>query len=166
VAAALALFLAACSQPAAIPGAPGPIAEPIVVYLVRHAERADATDDPPISPAGEQRALLLADMLRDADLTHIYTTDFLRTRQTVAPIASRERLEPAVYDGVGDLADLLRATPGRHLVVGHSNTLPALVGSLGGESHGSIGLDEYDRFYVLTLSGGRTVTSLLRFGAR
>lgn len=140
---------------------------PIVVYVVRHAERAeDGTDDPPLSEAGQRRSLLLASMLRDADVTHIHTTDYRRTRQTVAPLAAETGLEPIVYDGVGDLVDLLRATPGRHLVVGHSNTVPELVGRLGGEAHGPIGLDEYDRFYVVTLSGGRAVTSFLRFGER
>ncbi|HSG49077.1 MAG TPA: hypothetical protein VLA43_14745, partial [Longimicrobiales bacterium] len=38
-----------------------PQADPVVVYLVRHAERAeDGTNDPPISQAGEARGLELA----------------------------------------------------------------------------------------------------------
>jgi broad specificity phosphatase PhoE len=140
---------------------------PIVVYLVRHAERAeDGTDDPPISMAGEERARLLADMLRDAALTQIHTTDFLRTRATAAPISDQAGLEPTLYgvDDLGAFAALLRATPGRHLVVGHSNTIPVLVGALGGDPGGPIEQDEYDRLYMLTLTEAAVTTVLIRFG--
>jgi broad specificity phosphatase PhoE len=139
---------------------------PIVVYLVRHAERAeDGTNDPPISGAGERRARLLADMLRDAALTSIHTTDFLRTRATAAPVASDTGIQPAVYDDeeLEAFAVRLRASPGRHLVVGHSNTTPELVLALGGEPHGEIAQDEYDRLYVLTLAADGVTTVLLRF---
>ena len=49
--------------------------EGVVVYLVRHAERAeDGTSDPPISRAGEERSEQVAALLRDAGITHIHTT--------------------------------------------------------------------------------------------
>jgi broad specificity phosphatase PhoE len=72
-----------------------------VVFMVRHAERAAspapappaghmsmtaAADDPPLSPAGQERAARLAAMLRSSDIRHIFTTEFLRTRQTAAPL--------------------------------------------------------------------------------
>ena len=139
---------------------------PIVVYLVRHAERAeDGTDDPPISPAGEQRARLIADMLRDAALTHLHTTDYLRTRATAAPVALETGLAPALYDseGLEEFAARLRATPGRHLVVGHSNTTHDLVAALGGDPGSPIEPDEYDRLYMLTLTEVAVTTVLIRF---
>jgi broad specificity phosphatase PhoE len=159
-------LLLACAATSERPGLIGP-GEPVVVYVVRHAERAEnGTNDPPISAAGEARATLLASMLQDADITHVYTTDFRRTRATVAPIAREASLVPTVYDAddLGGLADRLRATPGRHLVVGHSNTVPALVAALGGEAHGEIAQDEYDRFYVLTIWSSETATTLIRYG--
>jgi broad specificity phosphatase PhoE len=138
-----------------------------VVYLVRHAERdEDGTADPPVTPAGRERARLLADMLRDADLTHIHTTDYLRTRSTAEPVAARMGIEPSVYDArdLDGLAARLRATPGRHLVVGHSDTTPALVRALGGDPGTPIPDPEYDRLYILTLTSGGTSTVLIRFG--
>ncbi len=159
---ALLVLVLALAAPALAQQAP-----PIVVYLVRHAERAeDGTDDPPISVAGEQRAHLLADMLSSAALSHIHTTDFRRTRATAAPIALTTGLEPAVYDdeALPALADRLRATPGRHLVVGHSNTTPALVAALGGDPGSPIEQDEYDRLYMLTLTESAVTTLLIRFG--
>jgi len=164
----LAFALAFVAGP--LPSGTGLVAQqaPVVVYLVRHAERAeDGTNDPPISAAGEARARLVADMVRDAGITHIHTTDFRRTRSTAAPTAAATSLVPTVYsaDELAALAARLRATPGRHLVVGHSNTVPELVSALGGDAHGEIATDEYDRFYVLTVAADRTTTVLLRFGA-
>ena len=138
-----------------------------VVYLVRHAEKVDDSRDPPLSAAGRERAALLAEMLRDAELTHLHSTDFERTRDTAAPIARQSDLEVRLYDPrqLEAFAAQLRATPGRHLVSGHSNTTPELVRFLGGESS-DMPDPEYDRLYVLTLEpdGGAT-TVLIRFGA-
>lgn len=141
--------------------------DPTVVLLVRHAERAeDGTDDPPISDIGRERARLLADMLRDADVTHIHTTDLRRTRATGRPTAEGAGLDMLVYDP-GDLeafAQELRATPGRHLVLGHSNTTPQLVEALGGAPGPPIEELEYDRLYVVTLAPDGTSTVRVRFG--
>ena len=140
----------------------------LVVYLVRHAERAeDGTNDPPISAAGEERARALALLLDDAGLTHMHTTDYLRTRSTALPTATREGLELLVYDP-GDLAGFassLRATAGRHLVVGHSNTTGNLVGALGGDPGEPIAEDEYDRMYVVTITAKGVSTELRRYGS-
>lgn len=160
-----AFFLAALLAPAAVQAQ----LEPTVVYLVRHAERAeDGTRDPPISQHGWERSALLATMLRDAGITHIHSTDLKRTRSTAEPTASAAGLELAFY-GPGDLtvlADQIRGTPGRHLVVGHSNTTPDVVAALGGDPVSPIEEMEYDRLYIVTLSGGEVSTVLLRFGRR
>ena len=140
--------------------------DPTVVYVVRHAERADGTEDSQLSAPGDERAQLLAELLRDARITHIHTTDFRRTRATAAPIAEVRSLTPTLYDDdLGALVARIRAQPGRHLVVGHSNTIPVIVGALGGERSGLIAQEEYDRLYILTLTEGGTSTVMLRFGA-
>ena len=62
-------------------------------------------------------------------------------------------------------ANMLRATPGNILVVGHSNTTPQLVKELGGKPGAPIvEATEYDRLYVLTANGRRFRTELRRFG--
>jgi broad specificity phosphatase PhoE len=146
--------------------------EGTVVVLVRHAERADDDPrDPTLTETGRARAEGLALLLRDAGLTAIWSTDYRRTRETASPVAEATGLEVRLYDPRGEealaaLADTLRATPGRHLVVGHSNTTPALVRALGGDPGADIAEDEYDRLYVLTLGPDGTVaTTLLRVGA-
>ena len=156
--------LAGCAQP----GAEEPF-DPTVVFLVRHAERAeDGTSDPPISEAGGERSLLLAEMLSDAGITHIHTTDLNRTRSTGRPLADAAGLEMAVYNprDLAGLASELIATPGRHLVLGHSNTTPEAVAALGGDPESPIEEMEYDRLYIVTVTRDGVSTVLLRFGDR
>jgi phosphohistidine phosphatase SixA len=143
----------------------------ILVFLVRHAERAHdggmaPEEDPHLSPAGEERAIALARMLEDAGITHIHSTDYFRTRETAAPLATAAGLSVSLYDAgdPGAIAADLLATPGRHLVVGHSNSLPDLVTALGGDPHGAIDTMEYDRLYLLSIGPGGVETVLLRFG--
>lgn len=142
--------------------------EPVVVYLVRHAERGDdGTSDPPITEAGRDRARALAHVLRDAGLTDIYTTDYKRTRSTAAPVAEATGLRLRVYDAndLEGLAARLRSSPGRHLVVGHSDTTVDLVRALGGDPGAAIADGDYGRLYVLTIDASGTTTILLRYGA-
>ncbi len=142
--------------------------ETVVVYLVRHAEKADdGTDDPPLALAGQIRVQVLRQLLAESDMTHIHTTDWKRTRETARPIAMDLGLEPSFYDA-GDLAAFaatLKATPGHHLVVGHSNTTPMLVETLGGDPSMPIDDLEYDRLYIVVIPPGLPpVTTILRFG--
>ena len=141
---------------------------PTVVYVVRHAERAeDGTNDPPISEAGWERARLLASMLADAGVTTIHSTDYRRTRSTAEPLAKVGALATRSYDpdDLEGFAEELRRSSGRHLVVGHSNTTRPLVEALGGDPSEPIEEMEYDRLYVLTLTERGTSTVLIRFGA-
>ncbi len=138
-----------------------------VIYLVRHAEKLDESADAPLNATGRERAQLLSEMLRDAGLTHVHTTDFKRTRDTAAPISERLGIQPRLYatNELQGLADWLRATPGRHLVSGHQNSVTSLIRLLGGEST-DIPDPEYDRLYVLTLDpDGTASTVLLRYGS-
>lgn len=79
------------------------------ILLVRHGESAayvdgepfalvDGHGDPPLSPEGEQQALLVADRLMSAGerIDAIYVTTLRRTHQTAAPLAARLDIEPGV----------------------------------------------------------------------
>lgn len=113
------------------------VAQPELVILVRHAERAtEPAGDPGLTPAGQQRATALAQALAGLRVNAIVTTQFRRTRDTAAPLAQALGLQPLVVDAkaghVQAVADVVRAQTGVVLVVGHSNTVPAVLAALGG----------------------------------
>src|SRR3954464_3301384 len=80
------------------------------IFFVRHAEKATTGgDDMDISEAGRGRAESLATVLKDAEISAIYTTEFRRTQQTAAPLAKAIHVEPSVIpakDGAALLAKL------------------------------------------------------------
>jgi broad specificity phosphatase PhoE len=130
------------------------------VVLVRHAEKAAApADDPPLTAAGEARARDLWAAIRDAGVGSIITTQFARTRATAAPTASALALTPTVVPAtspshVQDVVSEIRKHQGQTvLVVGHSNTVPAIVEALGAKRPGAICDSRYDDMFVVTITG-------------
>jgi len=148
-------------------------AQTTTVILVRHAEKAaEPASDPALTAAGEQRARDLAELARAAGVTAIITTQFARTRATAQPLASALALTPQVIDARGathaqDVASAVRAHAGGVvLVVGHSNTIPAIIAALGAPPPPPICDPEYDNVYIVTVppSGAARVIRA-RYGA-
>jgi phosphohistidine phosphatase SixA len=142
-----------------------------MVILVRHAERADGgagaagmmdkPADPLLSPAGEARAAKLAAMLADAGITAIYSTEFRRTQDTAKPLAAKIGVSVTTVPA-GDLAALTAKISGDPkgiaLVVGHSNTVPAVIKALGGTAP-AIADSEYDNLFIF-VPATRTLTRI------
>ncbi len=138
------------------------LAYPRTFVLVRHAEKGtDSAQDPALSEAGVERAKELARHLEHAGVTHIFTSEFRRTRETAAPLAIKTGIV-ATASSAKDLAALqsaLQSLPRNSLalVVGHSNTVPGLVKLLAGKSSERVELalneTDYDRLFVVTQWG-------------
>ena len=136
---------------------------PMVVVLVRHAEKAPApADDPGLTDAGRTRAAALADALSDARVDAIITTAVERTRQTAAPLARKQHVTPIVVPAGADTPTHVRAVAAAVrrqaagalvVVVGHSNTLPGIIAALGGPALPDLCDEEYSRLFTLVLSG-------------
>lgn len=149
----LALTAGCASQPAGGTPTSGPgAATPGVVFvLVRHAEKAtDDPKDPTLSEAGVARAKRLAESLADAPVVAAYATKYHRTQLTAAPTSMSHHLDVQTYDAslpAFEFARLLRdAHPtGTVLVVGHSNTIPALAAVLCACEVAPMREDEFDR---------------------
>ena len=134
-----------------------------VVILVRHAEKANEPGaDPVLSAAGEARARALADTLRDMKVAAVLTTPYKRTNLTAAPLAKANNLTPTVVPLSGGLptyaksvAELIRNQyAGRTVVViGHANTIPAVIAALGGPTVSDLCENEYSSIFRLTLDG-------------
>lgn len=129
-----------------------------VIFLVRHADRASSDPDSLLSKAGEARAQCLANVLKDANLKAILTTEFKRTQQTAAPAAAEFHIEPKAIPraNVEELLKELKATRSFPiLVVTHSETLPPIVQQLGGGTITQPGTYEYDKLVVVPIHDGK-----------
>jgi broad specificity phosphatase PhoE len=119
--------------------------------------------------------------VRDAGVGAIVTSGVTRTRATAAPTAEALGVEPVTVGLTGGVAAHVRATAdtvrrrfaGRTvLVVGHSNTVPAIIAALGGPRVPEICDSEYDNLFVLVIpdpaASGSGSARLVRskFGAR
>jgi phosphohistidine phosphatase SixA len=140
------------------------------VYLIRHAEKDTMINDPGLTHAGFKRAENLAYILKDAGIQFIHSTDFLRTRQTVHPLASVLDLEIQLYNhkDLTLLKEHMLELRGIHLVSGHSNSTHELVELFGGDPGSSIDeATEFDRLYLLIITDdGLVSTSILRYSSK
>ena len=134
------------------------------LFIVRHAEKVGESNDAQLSDAGRERARMLAWMLRDVPFDAVYSTDFARTRDTVASIAESNGRKLSFYSPEREA--LKRAIEGKHrgqtvLVVGHSNTIPTFLGELGTPIEDEI-LPGFDDLFVVTIDprGGATTKRL------
>ena len=132
------------------------------VFVVRHAEKISSEDER-LSEAGKARAELLAKLLKDSGVAAIYSTDTARTRDTAAPLARARGLAIETYDGPTALAETVRREHPRDvvLVVGHSNTLGAILRAFGCAESLVLAGDEYDNLFIV-LPADRGPATLLR----
>ena len=145
------------------------------VIFVRHAEKAlQPADDPGLSPAGQRRVAELTRQLKDADviagIDAVYSTPYRRTEETARPIAELLELPVNSYDA-SDTEAIMEYIVREHkgkiiLVVGHSNTLPALMANMGASKRvPAIAENEYDNIYIVSIPWfGKTKTIRLRYG--
>jgi phosphohistidine phosphatase SixA len=131
------------------------------VFVVRHAERADAgtggatmmATDPDLSEAGRARAESLAVALKDAGITAIFSTEYKRSLQTAAPLAKAlgVTVETVSSKDPASLVAKVKAVKGSALVIGHSNTVPDVIKRLGVDTPLKLGETDYDNLFIVTL---------------
>jgi broad specificity phosphatase PhoE len=134
------------------------VASAQMVIVVRHAERADGgaaapgaaamttATDPELSAAGKARAQA------------IYTTEYTRTKDTGAPLAAALKITAEVVparDQAALITKIMANTSGAVLVVGHSNTVPAIIKALGGADV-TLADSEYDSLFFVAPGGATT----------
>jgi phosphohistidine phosphatase SixA len=128
-------------------------------YLIRHAEkvRTDPKDpDPTLNIDGMMRAKRWAAYFEPIKLDEIYTTKYIRTKQTISLIAQQKMISPKRYDpNTVYSEEFLKETNGKTvLIAGHSNTTPQLVNKLIGEEK-YMDMDDSDNstLFKVTLNG-------------
>jgi broad specificity phosphatase PhoE len=153
---ALVLFVAASTVP------PAALAQTDrLVVLVRHAEAGgEPADDPPLTAEGQERAQELARVLEEANVGSVIVSGRARTRLTGEPLSDTLGISPLVVDVSGGLEQHVNAVAhavlsqndkAAVLVVGHSNTIPAIIGALGGPMLADLCHDQFSRLFVLQI---------------
>ncbi len=130
------------------------------LLVMRHAEKAALpADDPPLSPTGEARAAALAEHFGRAPkglgLDSIIVSQYRRTQETVRLLANRLGVPVIVVPAENTELTARRALDenrgGRVLIVGHSDTVPAIVEELSGDPVPEMSETEYGIVYVVTV---------------
>ena len=129
------------------------------IFFVRHADKISEDTDAPLSEAGRLRAECLANTLVDSRIEQIFTSNLQRTQQTAAPLAEKLRLNPVAIpiSRPDELIEAIRSSRAANvLVIWHDATLAKVMVALGAPAITPIAHTEYDRFFILTLVGGKT----------
>ncbi len=128
------------------------------ILLVRHAEKGPGSN-PSLNPAGKLRAQALVDVADQAEVSAIYTTQYLRTQQTAEPLANHLDLTPTIVSVGTDIkqyaenltSNIFANYSGKTVVVvGHSNTVPQIIETFGISPPPTIPYTQYDRLFIVT----------------
>ena len=132
------------------------------LYLVRHAEKAEAPkQDPELTEKGHKTAQAFAAYLQDKNITRVFSTNYKRTIQTAEHFTKPRRILIQKYnpsDLAGFAKQLLDMTDTTY-IVGHSNTTPTLIALLGGVAT-PIEEHEYGQIYELKVTESTVQTTV------
>ncbi|SMD38265.1 Histidine phosphatase superfamily (branch 1) [Reichenbachiella faecimaris] len=135
------------------------------IYLVRHAEKdtIGSSNDPALTSCGQERSEQLADLLEAVALDAIYSSDYIRTKDTAKPIAQAKNLEIQLYNSgeLADFSELLLKRKEDAFVVGHSNTTGVLAGLLVGKELEAFDESIYNRIYQVVFGNKKGKLHLL-----
>ena len=130
--------------------------ETTTIYLIRHAEKADASPDTELSEAGKARAQKWKAYFSNKHIAAIYSTPYKRTTATAEPLAAANALTINAYNPSElDLKTIVAKHTGKAVViVGHSNTIPKYVNKLIRENtYPDIDENEFGTVYIITIKG-------------
>jgi len=139
-------------------------------FLVRHAEKALTGNNPSLTKEGQARAEELARLLEEVPIDAVYSTNYNRTMETVMPIATAKNLPIEKYDP-SNLTDFVASfqRPSQKkkiLIVGHSNTTPALINIFtNSNQYSNLSEKQYDNMFLLSSIDGKVVDILtIKYG--
>ena len=141
------------------------------VWVVRHAEKL--TDNPKdanpnLNLKGLERSEDLKHYLENKKIEKIFSTPYLRTKNTVEPLAKTLEITTEIYDTKNDFefAKKVKELPNKNiLVVGHSNTVLEMVKYLGAVPPvQTLKDDDYDFLFEVILKGDKVKLKTHRYG--
>lgn len=124
-------------------------------YVVRHAEKAtEPRQDPPLTAEGEARAERLKGLLANKRIKQVYSSNYVRTKETARPTAEALKLTIESYNPAGNqeiFIEQMKASKKNTLIVGHSNTIRYVINGLTEEETLKRDLqdDEYSNLFII-----------------
>jgi broad specificity phosphatase PhoE len=166
----LTLMLSGCGllEPPTSAPSSAPAAVQWTFTVVRHAERADdGTDDPPLTEAGAARATRLGERLAASRGVAVYASTYRRAQSTAAPTATAWGVPVTSYEPQQPATDLTATIRNDHqrgaiLIVGHSDTVPGIVGALCRCAVNPIDETQYGNLYTVEIGSDNTVRKVLQ----
>lgn len=131
----------------------------LTIVLLRHAEKdlsgEENNPDPNLSAEGNLRAQRLIEAVNKYQPDAIFSSQFIRTRATVTPLARKNRMMIQIYNHMNlkEIAELaLSGKFKRIVIVGHNTTTPALANLLiGQDKYKPLAESEYDKIWVIKI---------------
>ncbi|MBE9550088.1 MAG: histidine phosphatase family protein [Proteobacteria bacterium] len=123
------------------------------ILLLRHAEKMSDVKDPPLTESGHNRANCMAGWLVkqpfSKDIKVIYSSNYRRTLETAAPLATHLGVSIRLYDPrkLQGIAEELTTSGESAVIVGHSNTTPMLAGILSEQEITQMEETDYNSFW-------------------
>ena len=143
----------------------------ISFYLVRHAEK-DTGSNPPLKEAGYARAGDLYRVLKNKKISKIYVSQYRRSQLTADSLRIYGKVDTVHYKAdttgnglftkIGEQAGKQKAV----LIIGHSNTIPAIIRKLGVTGFDMVEIpdNEFDNLYVITIKGKKALLKIIKYG--
>ncbi|XOV79650.1 MAG: histidine phosphatase family protein [Aestuariibacter sp.] len=124
-------------------------------------KQAEVKHNPSLTAAGLQQAKRLAEQLKNKNITAIYSTDYARTQETAAPLAKALGIEITSYDpsDLRTFANNIKNLSQNALIVGHSNTTPALTYLLSGQPQYDIDESDYNNLFEVSFNNKITTAT-------
>jgi 2,3-bisphosphoglycerate-dependent phosphoglycerate mutase len=140
-------------------------------YIVRHAEKADNSNDPQLSQQGIDRAVDLEKYLAAKKLDSVFTSTFKRTMLTGLTVSLPRGIPQLSIDQqnqqtLNNFIQRMKSikTNKGILIVGHTNTVPTIVQGLSGQSIAAIAENDYDNIYIVEIKNGNVLLQQLTYG--
>jgi broad specificity phosphatase PhoE len=133
--------------------------------LIRHAEKdttqigsTQMTANPNLNAQGIKRSKKLINALKSFAIDTIYSTNFNRTTATVTPISQKRNIEIKFYNHKqleGFATQLKKYDNKTVLIVGHSNSTPALLNLLiDKEMYKALDESIYNKIFIVKIING------------
>ncbi len=139
------------------------------VFVVRHAEKMHGRglEDVDLTPRGFARARALATDLGVAQVSGVFVTPYLRTHRTAEPLLESLGLaaeEYAANDARGVARRALQRRAQSSLIVGHCDTVPAIIRELGVTETNVGFVTSYGDLFEVTVESTGVTLSRRAFG--